>query len=325
MKPILNKFSISLSAIALVLVIGLAFLPLQAKAVPGQGTLYGTSPGELITIDPVTGIGTVVGPNTADRGFPGFAIDPVTGLSFAGCGEGCDEIWNFDLNNGMAAFLGSMNGGVVASGLDFRADGVLFASLNIVSDGGSGGDHLGIINTNTGVATVIGPFGNCPDTCTLDGIEAIAFDAQGNLWGSLRTSPGSSGTPGLYSINPNTGAATFVTSLQTAGGFTMSRQAPVSLQFACDGTLYGGTAQSNGQAGDGGILVAINPNTGIFSFVSGVSATGGSSLGGLAFEENCTTNVPTLSEWGFIAMAGILGLVSLFILHRKRSRAELAG
>ncbi len=253
MKHIINKLRISISGILVLLLVGLILLPLQAKAVPGQGTLFGTSPNELIAIDPATGVGTVVGPNTADRGFSGFAIDLATGLSFAGCGTGCDEIWNFNLGNGMATFLGFMNGGVVASGLDFRADGVLFASLNIVSGGGSGGDHLGIINTNTGVATVIGPFGNCPDTCTLDGIEAIAFDAQGNLWGALRTSPGSSGTPGLYLIDTATGSATFVTSLQTAGGSTMSRQAPVSLQFACDGTLYGGTAQSDGQAGDGGI------------------------------------------------------------------------
>ncbi len=326
MKHIMKKLSISLSAIALLLVFGLTLLPLQVQAVPGGGTLYGTSPDELITISPIRGVGTVVGPNTAERGFPGFAIDPATGLSFAGCGTGCDEIWNFNLNNGMATFLGLMNGGVVASGLDFRADGILFASLNMVSEGGSGGDHLATINTQTGVATVIGPFGNCPDTCTLDGIEAIAFDAQGNLWGSLRTSAFSSGAPGLYSINPNTGAATFVAPILDGGGVPPPRGGVVSLQFACNGTLYGGTARSNGDANDGGFLVTINPDNGIFSFVGGVSATGGSSLGGLAFGSDCTTtNVPTLSEWGLITMAGILGLFSLFILLRKRTRAEIVG
>lgn len=98
----------------------------------------------------------------------------------------------------------------------------------------------------------------------------------------------------------------------------MPRGGVVSLQFACNGTLYGGTAPSQGP---GGFLVTINPNNGIFSFVGVVSATGGSSIGGLAFQANCTSNIPTLSEWGFIAMAGILGLFSLFILLRKRSRA----
>ena len=100
MKTILNKLKISLSGILVLLLVGLIFLPSQVHAVPGQGTLFGTSPGELITIDPATGIGTVVGPNTADRsGFPGFAIDPVSGLGFAGCGEGCDSIWNFNLGS----------------------------------------------------------------------------------------------------------------------------------------------------------------------------------------------------------------------------------
>lgn len=321
MKSLLNKARIVLSGIAVLLLIGLAFSPLQVQAVPGEGALYGTSPRELIVIDPATGIGTVVGPNTADRGFPGFAIDPLDGWSFAGCGTGCDEIWNFNLGNGMATFLGSMNGGVVASGLDFRSDGVLFASLNMVNGGGSGGDHLGVINTLTGEATAIGPFGICNGSCSLDGIEAIAFDAQGNLWGSLRTSDGSSGAPGLYSINPNTGAATFVSPIVDINGTPVPREGVVSLQFGCDGTLYGGTAPT--EEGNGGFLVTIDPNTGIFSFVGGVSATGGQALGGLAFEENCSrnVNVPTLSEWGLIAMAGILGIVGFMVMRRRKVTA----
>lgn len=299
------------------LIVGLTFFPLQVQAVPGQGTLFGTNPGQLITIDPATGVGTVVGLPGVIIGFPGLAIDPATGFSFAGCGMGCDEIWNFNLGNGMATFLGSMNGGVVASGLDFRDDGVLFASL-ILSDA-SGGSHLGVINTITGEATVIGPFGTCNGSCTIAGIEAIAFDAEGNLWGSLRAGSGA-GTPGLYLINPNTGAATFVTSLETTGGSTMPRQAPVSLQFACDGTLYGGTARSNQNASDGGFLVTINPDTGIFSFVGGVSAVSdGEALGGLAFEVDCVSNVPTLSQWGLFLVFGAIGLISIFVLLRRKS------
>lgn len=75
MKTVLNKLRISLFGIAVLLLIGLVFLPIQVQAVPGQGTLYGTNPGQLITIDPVTGIGTVVGPSGVGGGFPGFASD----------------------------------------------------------------------------------------------------------------------------------------------------------------------------------------------------------------------------------------------------------
>jgi len=320
MKTLFNR-SLSLSATIFLLVVGLEFMPLQAHAVPGEGILYGTSPNELITLNRATGAGTVIGlidPIIDGFGFPGFAIDTQTGWGFAGCGGGCDQMWNVDLDTGMGTLLGSLNGGVVASGLDFRADGILFASLNMVSDGGSGGDHLATINTLTGEATVIGPFGNCPDLCTIDGIEAIAFDARGNLWGSLRISPLSAGTPGLYLIDQNTGEATFVAPIVDDAGSPVPRGGVVSIQFACDGTLYGGTAPDEGNAG--GFLVTINPDSGIFSFVGGVSATGGGALGGLAFERACVSNVPTLSELGLISIAVVLGLFSLFILLRKKAR-----
>jgi hypothetical protein len=43
---------------------------------------------------------------------------------------------------------------------------------------------------------------------------------------------------------------------------------------------------------------------------------------GLAFD--CVappTNVPTLSEWGLVAMAGILGIVGFMIIRRKKATA----
>lgn len=36
---------------------------------------------------------------------------------------------------------------------------------------------------------------------------------------------------------------------------------------------------------------------------------------------NITRPIPTLSEWGLIAMAGILGLVGVFVIRRKRAAA----
>ncbi|MCK5391874.1 MAG: hypothetical protein KAJ31_05560 [Deltaproteobacteria bacterium] len=203
--------------------------------------------------------------------------------------------------------------------MDFSPNGVLFASLIINPPGGT---HLGVINTITGEVTVIGPFGTCNGSCTIAGIEAIAFDAEGNLWGSLRAGNGA-GTPGLYLINPNTGAATFVSPIVDGNGTPVTRGGVVSLQFGCEGTLYGGTARSNSIASDGGFLVTINPDTGIFSFVGGVSAVSdGEALGGLAFEEACediVRNVPTLSQWGLFLVFGAMGLISIFVLLRRKS------
>jgi len=39
------------------------------------------------------------------------------------------------------------------------------------------------------------------------------------------------------------------------------------------------------------------------------------------FENEGPTNVPTLSEWGLIAMAGILGIVGFLVMRRRKSVA----
>jgi hypothetical protein len=305
--------------------------PEYVKAAPGRGILYGTDPDDLIIINPNTGLGTFVG-NIGGPGVPGFAIDPTTGIAYGSPGGGADAIVIIDLNTGQPILLGSLNLGVaVASALEFRADGVLFASVNIVADGGSGGDHLAVIDTATGAATVIGSFGSCTGvvipsdgsgSCTLDGIEAIAFDNAGNLWGSLRTSPSSAGTPGLYRINQNTGQATFVAPILDSFGQPPPRGGVVSLQFECDGTLYGGTAPTSQASGDGGFLVTIDPDTGEFSYVGNTSASdSGAALGGLSFDRACTSEIPTLSEWGLIAMAGVLGIIALLAVRRRNVAA----
>ena len=93
--------------------------------------------------------------------------------------------------------------------MDFSAGGTLYAAVNIAGDGGTGSDHLAILDKTTGAATVIGPFGTCTGvtipsdgggSCTIEGIEAIAFDASGTLWGA-RSARGAAGAPGLYTIN----------------------------------------------------------------------------------------------------------------------------
>jgi hypothetical protein len=251
-----------------------------AQAAPGTGTLFGTDAigGNLITINPATGAGTVVGNMGAGIAVPALAVDPTTGTMYAGQGGGTPNIYTVNPATGAATLVGDTGLGLAAvGGLDFRSDGTLFAAVNIVGDGGTGSDHLATINKATGAATVIGPFG------AVEGIEGIAFDSSGTLWGS-RSARGAAGAPGLYRIDPATGTATFVAPIVDSSG-TPPSGGVVSLQFACDGTLYGGTATGT-FALDGGRLVTINPATGLFAFVGSVSATGGMSLGALAFQDS---------------------------------------
>lgn len=292
-----RQMSMIVVSVALAFAVGVAH---EVEAAPGAGTLFGTdaSGGNLITVDPFTGVGVVVGPMGAGA-VPALAVDPTTGVLYAGQGAGASNLYTVDPATGAATLVGGTGLGFAAiGGMDFRADGTLFAAVNIAGDGGTGSDHLATIDQATGAATVIGPFGTCigvtiptfgGGSCTIEGIEAIAFDTAGTLWGAL-SARGAAGAPGLYTINPATGAATFVAPIEDLSGSPPSGGV-VSLQFACDGTLYGGTATGIFPATDGGRLITIDPATGLFTFVGLVSATGGNSLGALAFQDACIISV----------------------------------
>src|SRR4030095_2818936 len=130
----------------------------ESKASPGTGTLFGTdaSGGHLITIDPLTGAGTIVG-SMDIGGVPALAVDPTTGILYAGTGGGGPRLFTVNPTSGVTTLVGDTGLGFAAVGaMDFRDDGTLFAAVNIVGDGGTGSEHLAIINKSTGVATVIG-------------------------------------------------------------------------------------------------------------------------------------------------------------------------
>src|SRR5262249_49118933 len=147
----------------------------------------------------------------------------------------------------------------------------------------------------------------------------------GNLWGALNPR-GASGTPGLYLIDPATGAATFQRPIVDALGHPPSGGV-VALHFGCNGVLYGGTARALSEvpditlsANDGGALLQIAPSTGLFLFV-GTTTPGGDSLGALAFDTPCgarPTAVPTLSGWAMIAMTAFLLVFGAAMLRRRQ-------
>jgi len=318
----------------------LGFVP-PSFADPGTGTLFGTDGNQvnLITVNTATGQGNVVGPmNTGP--IPSLAVDPTTGIMFAGEGQGNPNLYTVN-PNGSTNLVGDSGLGFAAiGGMDFDSTGVLYAAVNIAGDGGTGSDHLATINTGNGQATIIGPFGVClgvgpipvdgTGSCSIEGIEGIAFDNAGNLWG-VHSTRGAAGPIGLYSININTGGANFVTPIldtnnnPASGGF-------VSIQFACDGTLFGGSATGLG-ANDGGFLATINPINGLFAFVGITSATGGPSLASLAYAESCPqvagellpldstalmiAGLTSMSVWMIPAVAGLAGAGVYLVKFRK--------
>ncbi len=297
-----------------------------ANGAAGQGTLFGTDARgfNLLTVAPGTGIGTVVGP----LGFPvpALAAHPTTGVLYAGEGRAFPRLYTVNPATGAPTLVGGTMLGVASIGsLDFDRNGVLYAAVNIAGDGGTGSDHLATIDTTTGLATVIGPFGTCTGvvipsvgggSCTIEGMEGIAFAPGVGLWGVVSAnSP--AGAPGLYGINPATGAATFHAPILDGMGVPATGGL-VSLQFGCDGTLYGGTARAlPGGPADGGFLVTVNSASGLLSFVGATSATtGGTSLGALAFAQPCPADIPTLNGWSSVLLALLILIAAVAVIRR---------
>ena len=295
-------------------ILGLAVLVAtvsQVKGDAGRGTLFGLNPGgggSFLTIDQFTGAITLTGSPGAGNSVPSLATDPTDGTLYVGTGASDPNLCHIDANGVPLGPCVLTNLGIAAiGGMDFREDGTLFAAVNIAGGGGTGSDHLATIDPTTGVATIIGPFGDCSGnpppfpadgfgSCTIEGIEGIAFDFDGVLWGA-HTVRGAAGGPGIYMISPSTGAATFIVD-PLDGGVPISGGLS-SIQFGCDGTLYGGTATSipiPPTGIDGGRLVTIDVGTSSYSFVGPLTPpfqtpNGGGSLSGLAFGVSCVVEV----------------------------------
>ena len=247
--------------------------------------LFGTDGGggNLYTIDVLTGSASLIG----YMGFraPSLAADPTSGILYAGAGGGAPYIYTVDSGTAAATFVGDTGFGFgtsAVSALDFDSAGTLYASANVVGDGGTGGDHLAVIDKATGAGTLIGAFGSGIGTLGgPGGIEGIAFGPSGALYGSSTARPGTSGLPSLYTIDIATGVATFVATIRDAQGFP-PLGGVVAIDFDSRGTLFGGTG---GQTGD---LIRIDPATGVFTRVGHAVNR---SLGGLSFLRcTCTTD-----------------------------------
>jgi hypothetical protein len=311
----LNRVFVAFGGLAvLIAIFAVSSLPSSpASAAPGDGVLYGTDGGTtgLYEINKVTGVGTLKGTMGIGTA-PALATDPLTGNLYAGTGGSTNNLYLVNPANAMSTLIGSGGGlgGAGFGGFDFDASGQLWASANIAGASGiagSGSDHLVKINKVTGVATVIGTFGTCTGvtipappsgpngSCTIEGMETIAFDSSGQLWGIVNQR-GDAGTPGLYKINTTTGAATFQVAIDDAAPGLHPSGGVVGMQFSCDGTLWAGTARRQGGANnDGGMLGTINTSTGLFTFISTSPITTGSpanSLAGLAeIPSACPFNV----------------------------------
>ncbi|MEE9293297.1 MAG: hypothetical protein V3U83_10245, partial [Acidobacteriota bacterium] len=252
-----------------------ATMYLRVERASCVAALYGTDDvgQNLYTIDPTTGSAALVG----NMGIHASALasDPVSGGLYAGTDFGLADLYKVDPATGEPTLIGDVGMGIVGvRGMSFDDAGTLYAAVDAIADGGTGGDSLAIINTATGVGVVVGPFGgNVGLLGGPDGIEGISFDPSGLLYGA--SADAGDDMPTLYTIDTASGAAAPVAPIRDAAGDPPAGGV-TGLGFDADGTLYGGTGAGTGD------LIEIDPASGLYIPI-GNSVAG--TIGGLAFSE----------------------------------------
>jgi hypothetical protein len=210
--------------------------------------------GRLITIDPDTGVGTLVGPASGTFSFgpaPGLAIDS-TGEIFATDGFYNTNLYRVDAVTGTDFVIG--RSGV----LDGWTEGIAFDDTDVLY-GVSWEGVLFTIQTETGTDTTVGP--------TERFLVGLAFDPTD---GTLYASAGAR-IDAIYTVDKGTGAATFIGSTGLGGSTP-------DLTFDAAGNLYG----IKGGGGSTNHLISIDKSTGVgtvigpigFRSVSGLDCFG---------------------------------------------------
>ena len=271
-----------------------------------EGPATGNS---LYRVDPDTAETELIGP---------IGFDGVTGLAFlegdmlVGSASGGNDpksaiLIEINPESGQASLKGVI-GTAGVEGEGGRAPDLTYEmttdTLFATCDGScDGGDSLQTVNPATGQGTVIGPF--------MGGIgspgNGLAISNTGILFHS--------GAGELANINRNTGAGTFIADLTLGVDIEVNALAFHPLT----GELFGSTIAQHASANPrSSTLVKINTETGATTLVGDLPDC----FDGIIFRTKpINIVVPTLSEWGLIAMASILGMAGFMVIRRRKVAA----
>lgn len=295
----------------------------QAQILYGAATgqISGDEPSSLYMIDPATGAADLIGP-IGFNGVTGLEILP-DGRLIASANadteiEKIAVLIEINKDTGAGSLIGTLGSDDNPNECGRMPDIAYSCDLDVLygyTDRCNFGDDiegLHLINPDNADASSIGPSG------FMDGGNGLAVE------------PGTStifGTPidanGLITLNPATGAGTVIPA--STGNVPNAINAmdfnPVT------GVLFGSFEDFDDILGNGAnesYLVTINTSDGSLTVI-GQTVLG---LDAIVFFDDCngepmptTSAIPTLSEWGLIAMAGILGIIGLLVIRRRKVTA----
>lgn len=236
--------------------------------------LYGfdESTDQLLSINPWTGAGTVVGPLPFGR-IGDVAID-ASGQAF-GTKYDTDDLVSIDLTSGAATIIGPLGFGLV-NGLAYDSAGTLYGMDD-------GTDRIVQIDTSTGAATAVSP------ALGVTNVIGIAFDSSDTLFAA------DSVDGNLLVVDPATGSHTVVGSFGLGVGTEMG-----SLAFDASGTLFGAEKGATDQ------LYTIDTTTGL---ATAVGPLGFTRVTAIAFSTASVPEPATLTVWALLA--AVIGTLRL--------------
>jgi len=284
--------SIALSTFALAVLLAVSTSYAQS------GTLFGVSntgvsnnvTSRLVTIDPATGAGTVVGEIGSGQNFStaGLAYDPLTDTLFGNVGR---QLLSINPATGVGTSLGFIE---FNTGFSLQLDSLAFdVTTNTLLGFDTNTNNLLTIDLRSAplapLATQIGPtgFGN---------IRGLTFDPSGTLFGVHLGNE-------LITINPATGAGTSVGSTGVSGLSGLASDSSSNTLFS-----------ANSVFGIGPQLISIDPMTGSATVVGPIGIAGVSSL----------VYVPAvIPEPSSLVLLSLAGLAMFGARKRRQSRGVL--
>jgi len=235
------------------------------------------------------------------RGCNGMAKHPQTGVCYMMLNVTPDEggpvaprlLATIDQNTGVATAIGGAN--QTFATLAFTADGTLYG---ITGDGGTTPETLFTININNGSTSQVTPLGNGGDG------ETLAYNPDNGLLyhGSGNCLPGQI----FESIHPQT---LQINPIPLIGDPDICEQS--AMVYGLGNVFLTGTIDLE--------YYSISTN-GVVTFIGDMDHASK----GLAFDCGIVPTprvVPTLSEWGLIVTAAILGIVGFMVIRRRRVAA----
>jgi DNA-binding beta-propeller fold protein YncE len=248
-----------------------------------------TTGGNLYRIDLATNAVTVVGP------MPGVLLEGLSfgpgGTTLYGFDDSGSNIYSIDKNTGTPTLIGPLGTEEVDVGLAFCPDN---GTMYLLGESG----RLYRVNLSTGAGTLIGSGSNYGPT-------ALSCTTSGTLYAV------SDATNSLYTVNRTTGAETLV--------------GPLGVDIADAGLGSDGSRLLMVADGAPTVLYQINTTTGAATQIAVLDA-GDLSFESMAVDEEAAggpiataepQSIPTLSEWGFILLSGLLALGTIVTLRRR--------